>query len=98
LAKDVGEVGLYRASGDEQAPTDLHVGESLGHQSHDLELGGSETLPPPQRPLANPPPASWHSHAPQGRDRATEVQRGADTVGAPDGRLQPRPAGPRPRD
>jgi hypothetical protein len=35
----------------------------------------------------NPPPASWYFYAPQSRDRATEVQGGADPLVDADGVL-----------
>jgi hypothetical protein len=81
----MGEMGFHRAPGDEEAPADLHVGESLGHESHDLELGGSEAFPPPRRPPASPPPTSPDSQAPEGRFRAGQIHVGADTLIGPDG-------------
>jgi hypothetical protein len=58
LAEDVGEMGFHCAPGDEQAPTDLDVGESLTHQPYHLELGGSETFPSPRGSPASPSSAS----------------------------------------
>ena len=58
LGEDVGEMGFHCAPGDEQAPTDLDVGESLTHQPYHLELGGSETFPSPRGSPARPSSAS----------------------------------------
>ena len=47
-------MGFHCAPGDEQAPTDLDVGESLTHQPYHLELGGSETFPIPSMVAGEP--------------------------------------------
>src|SRR5205807_320133 len=45
LGEDVGEVGLHGAAGDEEARSDLGVGEPLGGEPYHLALGGGQALP-----------------------------------------------------
>ena len=48
----MGQVSLDGTGRDEQALADLRVGQTLGDELHDSQLGRAQALPTAQRPLA----------------------------------------------
>src|SRR5262245_48129497 len=57
LGEDVAQVRLHGALGDEQPADDLGVGEDVGDEPDDLQLGGGEAVPAVGRAFASSPSA-----------------------------------------
>jgi hypothetical protein len=53
---DVGEVGLYRARGDEQRGGDVLVGQQVADESDDVAFGGGQRGPAAGGALRSPRP------------------------------------------